>query len=116
MPHELFIIHCTNSSLIMNPFIFIKDYYSHETLLETRKLEKLEIQLAKSRTARICNLRCLANKETPKTLQIKWKGNTFEMVIINKAECSLIHNRIKCTNIKINHLQTKIASTKTSLQ
>ena len=63
-----------------------------------------------------CNLRCLANKVTPKTLQIKWKGDMFEQTIIKKAECSLIHNRIKCTNIKINHLQTEIANTKTSLQ
>ena len=57
----------------------------------------------------------LSNKVTPKTLQIKWKGNKFEQAII-KAECSLIHNRIKCTNIKINHLQTEIGNTKTSLQ
>ena len=75
-----------------------------------------QIQLAKSRTARIFNLRCLANKVTPKTLQIKWKGNKVEQTIIKKAEHSLIHNRIKCTNIKINHLQTKIDNTKTSLQ
>ena len=40
----------------------------------------------------------------------------FEQAIIKKAECSLIHNRIKCTNIKINHLQTEIANTNTSLQ
>ena len=100
----------------MNPFTFIKDSYNHETLLEARKLEKLEIQLAKSGTARIFNLRCLANKVTPKTLQIKWKGNKFEQAIIKKAECSLIHNRIKCTNIKIKQLQTEIAHTKTSLQ
>ena len=64
----------------------------------------------------VINLRCLANKVTPKTLQIKWKGNMFEHAIIKKAEGSLIHNRIKCTNIKINHLQTEIANTKTSLQ
>ena len=100
----------------VNPFTFIKDSYDHETLLEARKLEKLEIQLAKSRTARIFNLRCLANKVTPKTLQINWKGNKVEQTIIRKAECSLIHNRIKCTNIKINHLQTEIDNTKTSLQ
>ena len=62
------------------------------------------------------NLRWLANKVTPKTLKIKWKGNMFEQAIIKKAECSLIHNRIKCTNIKINHLQTEIANTKTFLQ
>ena len=116
MLQELFITHCSNSTLIMNPFRFIKDSYNHETLLEERKLKELEIQLAKSRTARIFNLRCLANKVTPKTLQIKWKGNKFEQAIIKKAEHSLIHNRIKCTNIKINHLQTEIANTKTSLQ
>ena len=62
------------------------------------------------------NLRCLANKVTPKTLQIKWKGNKFEQAIIKKAECSLIQNRIKCTNIKINYLQTEIANTEMSLQ
>ena len=100
----------------MNPFTFIKDSYNHETLLEARKLEKLEIKLGKSRTPRIFNLRCLANKVTLKTLQIKWKENKFEQAIIKKAECSLIHNRIKCPNIKINHLQTEIANTKTSLQ
>ena len=83
---------------------------------KARKLEKIEIQLAKSRTARIFSLRCLANKVTSKTLQIKGKGNTFEQAIIKKVECSLIHNRIKCTNIKINHHQTEIANTKTSLQ
>ena len=100
----------------MNPFTFIKDSYNHETLLEARKLEKLEIQLAKSRTARFFNLRCLANKVTPKTLQIKWKDSTFEQAIIKRAECSLIHHRIKCTNMKINHLLTEITNTKTSLQ
>ena len=52
----------------MNPFTFIKDSYNHDTLLEARKLEKIEIQLAKSRTARTFNLRCLANTVTPKTL------------------------------------------------
>ena len=108
--------HCTNGTSIMNPFTFIKDSYNHETLLEARKLEKLDIQLAKPRTTRIFNFRCLTNKVTPKTLQIKWKGSKFEQAIIKKAECSLIHNRIKCTNIKINHLQTEIANTKTSLQ
>ena len=77
---------------------------------------KLEIQLAKSRTTRIFNLRCLANNITPKTFKTKWKGNKFEQAIIKKAEHSLIHNRIKCTNIKINHLQSEIANTKTSLQ
>ena len=75
MLHELFITHCTNGASVMNPFTFIKDSYNHENLLEARKLKKLEIQLAKSRTARIFNLRCLANKVTPKTLHIKWKGN-----------------------------------------
>ena len=99
----------------MNPFIFIKDSYNHEILLEARELQKLETLLAKSRSAKIFNLRCLANKVTPKALQIKWKGNKFEQAIIKKAEHSLIHNRIKCTNIKINHLQTEIANTKTSL-
>ena len=44
------------------------------------------------------------------------EGNKFEQAIIKRAECSLIHNRIKCTNIKINHLHTEIANTKTSLQ
>ena len=102
--------------MILNPFTFIKDSYNNETLLEARKLEKLEIQLAKSRTAKNFNCRCLANKVTPKTLQIKLNGNRLEQAIIKKAECSLIYNRIKCTNIKINHLQTKIACTKTSLQ
>ena len=49
-------------------------------------------------------------------MQIKWKGNKFELAIIKKADHSLIHNRIKCTNIKINHLQTDITNTKISLQ
>ena len=42
--------------------------------------------------------------------------NNFEQAIIRKAKHSLIHNRIKCTNIKTDHLQTEIANTKTSLQ
>ena len=42
--------------------------------------------------------------------------NNFEQAVIRKAEHSLIHNRVKCTTIKINHLPTEIASTKTSLQ
>ena len=104
MLHELLITHCTYSTSIMNPFTFIKDSYNNGTLLEVRKLEKLEIQLAKSRTARIFNCRCLANKVTPNTLQIKWKGNKSEQAIIKKAEHSAIHNRIKCTNTKISHL------------
>ena len=116
MLHELFTTHCTNGTSIMNPFTFIKDSYDQESLLEARKLKKLEIQLAKSRTASIFNLRCLANKVILKSLQIKWKGNKFEQAIIKKAESSLIHNRIKCTNIKIHHLQTERANTKTSLQ
>ena len=70
MLNELFITNCTNGTSIMNPFTIIKYSYNHETLLEARKLEKLELQLAKSRTATICNLRCLANKVKPKTLQI----------------------------------------------
>ena len=82
MLHELFITHCSNGTLIIDPLTFIKDSYNHETLLEARKSEKLEIQLAKSRTARIFNLRCLANKLTSQTLQIKWKGNKFEQAII----------------------------------
>ena len=90
--------------------------YNHVALLETRKWEKLETKLAKYRTARVFNLRCLTNKETTKTLQIKWKGNNFEQAIIKKAEHSLIHNRIKCTYIRNNHLQTEIANTKTPLQ
>ena len=93
MLHELFVSHCTNGTSIMNPFMFIKDSYNHETLLEVGKLENLEIQLAKSRTARIFNLRCTANKVTPTTLQIKWEENNFEQAIIKKAECSLIHNK-----------------------
>ena len=55
MLNELFITHCTNVILLMKLFKFIKDSYNHDTLLEARKLEKLEIQLAKSRTARIFN-------------------------------------------------------------
>ena len=51
MLNELFITHCTNGTSIMNPFTFIKDSDNHETLMEVRTLEKLEIQLAKSRTA-----------------------------------------------------------------
>ena len=100
----------------MSPFTFIKDSYIHKTLLEAWKLVKLEIWLAKSRTARIFNVRCLTNKVTPKTLQIKWKDNKFEQTIIKNVQHLLIHNRIKCTNYKINHLQTKIAKIKTSLQ
>ena len=116
MLHELFIMFCTNGTSIMNPFTFIKYSYNHKTVLETRKLDKSEMQFAKSRTARIFTLRCLANNVTSKPLQIKWKGNKFEQAIIKKAECSLIHNRIKYTNIMINHLQTEIAHNKTSLQ
>ena len=116
MLHEIFITHCTNGTSIMNPLTFIKDSYNHKTLLEARELEKLEIQLAKSRTVRIFNLKCLVNKVTPKTLQIKWKGIKFQQAIIKKAEYSLIHHRIKCTHIKIKHLQTEIANTKTPLQ
>ena len=41
--------------------------------------------------------------------------NNFEQVIIRKAEDSLIHNRIKCTNIKINQLQAEKTNTKNSL-
>ena len=115
MLHELFITHCTNGTLIENPFTFIKDSYNHDSLLEAKKLEILEIQCAKSRTARIFNLRFLANKVTPKTLQMKWKDNKFKQTKIKKAESPLIHNRINCTYIKITHLQTEIASTKTSL-
>ena len=95
MLHELFITLCINITSIMNPFIFIKDSYNHKTLLERRNLERLEIQLAKSRTARIVNLRCLGNKVIPKTLEIKWKGNKLEQAIIRKAKYSVIHNRIK---------------------
>ena len=55
----------------MSQFTFIKDSYNHKPLLEARKLEKLEIQLAKSRKSRIFKLRWLANKVTPTTLQHK---------------------------------------------
>ena len=79
-------------------------------------MEKLEIQLSKSRNAGIFKHRCLANKVTQKTLDIKWKSNKLEQAIIKKAEHLLIHNRIKCANIKISHPQTEITKTKTSLQ
>ena len=46
MLHELFITHFAYGTLVINPFTFIQDSYNHETLLEARKLEKLEIQLA----------------------------------------------------------------------
>ena len=52
----------------MHPFTFIIDSYNYETLLEARKSKKIEIQLAKYRTTRIVNLRCLANKVTPENL------------------------------------------------
>ena len=77
MLHELFITHCTNGTSIMNPFIFMKDSYNHETLLDARNLEKLGIQLAKSRTASISNLRCLANKVTSKPC----KSNGKEIIL-----------------------------------
>ena len=64
MLHELFLTHCTNGTSIMNPFTFIKDSYDHEALLEARKLEKLEIQLAKSRTVRGPNF-AIVPKEPP---------------------------------------------------
>ena len=54
-----------------------------------RGTEKLEIQLAKSRMARMFNLRYLANDVTSKTLQIKWKSNKFEQAIMKKAESSI---------------------------
>ena len=73
MLHELFMTLCSHITLIMNSFTFSKDSYNHETLLETRKLKKLEIQLAR--------------KVTPKILQIKMKGNKFEQAIIRKGEC-----------------------------
>ena len=69
----------------MNPFTSIKDSCKHETT-GSKKIGEVRIKLAKSRTARICNLRCLANKVTPKTLQIKWKGNKFKQAIIKKVE------------------------------
>ena len=52
----------------MHPFTFIIDSYNYETLLEARKSKKIEIHLAKYRTTRIVNLRCLANKVTPENL------------------------------------------------
>ena len=91
-------------------FITMEIYYKQENWRSKK------IQIAMSRTTRIFNLRCLVNKVAPKPLLIKWKGNNIEQAIIRKAECSLIHNRIKCTNIKINYLQTEIGNTKTSLQ
>ena len=60
----------------MNPFTILKYSYKHEHLLEARKLEKLEMQLAKSRTARILNLRCLANKITRKPCKSNGKEIT----------------------------------------
>ena len=71
---NIFITQCTKSTLIRNPFTFIEDSYNHETLLETKTLEKLEIQLAKSRTARFFNLRCLANKVPPKPCKSNGKA------------------------------------------
>ena len=43
MLQELFISHFIYSTLGRNPFTFIKDSYNHETLLEARILEQLEI-------------------------------------------------------------------------
>ena len=78
MLHKLFITHCMNGTLIMNSFTFMKNSYNYETLAEAKNLEKVEIQLAKVTTARIFNLRCLAKKVAPKTLQMKWKGKKSE--------------------------------------
>ena len=52
----------------------------------------------------------------PNTLQVKLNGNNFELAIIRKAECSLIHSRMKSINFNVNHLQTEKANTKTALQ
>ena len=74
MLHELFTTHCTSGPLIMNPFTFIRDSYNHEILLEAGKLEKLKIQLAESRTAKIFNLKFLANKVTSKPCKSNGKA------------------------------------------
>ena len=79
-------------------------------------MEKFETHLPNLELQEFFYLRCLANKVKPKILQTKWKRNYFEQTIIKKAECTVIHNGMKCTNIKINYLQTEIANTKTSLQ
>ena len=68
----------------------IKDSYYHETLLEARKLEKLEFNLPNLELQEFFNLRCLANKVTPKPLQIKMERQKFEQATIKKAECSHI--------------------------
>ena len=95
MLHELYITQCTNGTSIMNPFRYIRNSYYHETLVEARKLEKLEIQLAKSRTARIST----SDAQQIKLHQKPCKSNenekkNFEQAIIQKAKNSLIHNRI----------------------
>ena len=94
MLHELLITLCTNVTSFINPFTFTKDSHNYKILLETRKLEKFEIQLVKPRTTRSFNIRCPANKVTPKTLHVKWKGYKFKQAIIWKARCSFIYNRI----------------------
>ena len=77
----------TQGSVPARNYLFTsKDSYNYETLLDARKLEKLEMQHAKSRIVRIFNLGCLANKVTLKTLQIKWNSKMFEQAIIIKAD------------------------------
>ena len=45
MLHELSITLCTNGTLIMNPFTFIKDSYNLENLLEARNLRSSKYNL-----------------------------------------------------------------------
>ena len=100
----------------MSLFTFIKDSGNHKNLLEARNWRHYKYNLQTLKLQEFFNLTCLANKVTSKTLQIKWKGNNFEQAIIRKVKCSPIHDRIKCTNIKIKPLQTEITNTKISLQ
>ena len=106
MLHELFITHCTGTS-ISKPFTFTKNSYNHETLLEARKLEKLEIQLIKSKAARLFNLTCLANKSNTKNLanqmerQYIWTGHNKDFTLIDRDSNTLHHQAKETLHICI---------------
>ena len=70
-----------------------------------RCIEKLEFRLAKDRTTRTFNLRCLQEKVIPSGCRIKFiSKNNFAWNIIRKAELQLVNNRVRDYHNKIKHL------------
>ena len=100
-----------------NIFNHLYNNYDNRIIKEVECVEKLELRLARHRTARTLNLRCIQEKVIPSGCRTKFKGeNNSERNIIRKAELHLVNIRSRDYYNKIEHLGNEIKVRKTSLK